>query len=161
MSLLVLERPFIPPARYAEFARRFREAVAGAANQEETANRIGLSQQTVSAVMNGRRPSRNFVERFIEAYGQEGHREEWLTLADYGKQPSVEDERLLIAEEAADRVMERSSGAEIYYRGLRALNQRLGRPVRVDLSGGSETLTVEVARQLLAELERLVERGEA
>jgi transcriptional regulator with XRE-family HTH domain len=96
-------RPMSEPSL--AFARRFKELTAGQL-QADVARRLGFTASYVSAIQRGQRPSREFVERVVEAYGVD--REEWLRLGQIRPQAEVqEDERLDIARRAAEEVYRR------------------------------------------------------
>jgi len=79
------------------FSRRFRELVAGEA-QGDVGRRLGYTGGRIGQILRGERPSREFIERLIQAYSLD--RDEWLALAGYGG-PAPVDERQAIAEAAA------------------------------------------------------------
>jgi transcriptional regulator with XRE-family HTH domain len=89
-------------ADHQDFGRRLKELVAGQ-NQIDVANRLGYTAPRVSQIMRGEKPSREFVERLIEAYTLP--REEWLAMAGFGPRGIDSDERQALAEAAAREVL--------------------------------------------------------
>lgn len=116
--------PLGPP----EFARRLKELVAGE-HQIDVARKLNYTSARVSQMMRGERPSREFVERLIEAYGL--NREEWLALADLPRkakdpityEPDLESVRIRAAEgpEGWNRLT--SQEQEAFRRAIRTLTE--------------------------------------
>jgi transcriptional regulator with XRE-family HTH domain len=157
--------------RRPEFGRRFR-ALTADETQEQVAERLGISQPSVSRMARDLPPTPRVLERLVREYGLDGA--EWQALAGYGEE--TEEERTArIAGRAAEEALRRAgllsaavppppplSGADRLVQGLRELNRKHGRPVPVDLSGGTEGndgLTVARAEALLQDLERQLEEG--
>jgi transcriptional regulator with XRE-family HTH domain len=149
--------------RRPEFGRRFR-ALMGEETQEEVARRLGCSQPTVSRMARDVPPGPRLLERLVEKYGLD--RAEWEALAGYAP-PESEEERLArVALQAAEAVLRQAAlaqnGAVRLVEGLRELSRKYGRPVPVDLSGGTESgrgLTAEEAEAILEDLERQLQAG--
>jgi transcriptional regulator with XRE-family HTH domain len=97
----------IPPETLA-FARKLKELTAGE-TQTDIGRRLGFAGSYISQIQRGQRPSRNFVERLVEAYGVD--REEWLRAAGFRPVPEEqEDERMEIARRAAAEILRQTQG---------------------------------------------------
>jgi transcriptional regulator with XRE-family HTH domain len=155
------------------FTRRFKAFLAEQPHQVEVANRLRYSPARVNQIARGERPSREFVERFIDAYDLD--REEWLGLAGYGPRPSAEDEQRDLIRRTAEEVLRRTglirdegesynapTGAQILARGLADLAREYGKEagvIPVALFGGTENLTPDEARQRLVTIRQLLDEG--
>lgn len=117
-----------------ELGRRVKGLMAGLDYREE-GERMGLHFTTLYDLAKGRRKSRETMLKFARHFNQDEN--EWLVLA--GHPP----------------MQIRESGADIFVRGLARLCAEFG-PVQVHLNQGTEALTPDDARKLLADLERKV-----
>lgn len=78
MQCLTLRPSAMPD--HLTFGRKLKELLAGETGIE-VARKLGYTGGRVSQIMRGERPSREFVERLIEAYALD--REEWLAAAGF------------------------------------------------------------------------------
>lgn len=142
------------------FGRRLMELTAGE-SQEEIGRKLGYTGSRIGQVQRGQRPSREFIERLVEAYTID--RKEWLELAGYrlgAPGASVDETMVRSVEEAMRRMgLAGKSGAEAFVEGLSLLQQELDRPLllRPKLKPG---ITVEEAEGLLADIRLAAEEGE-
>jgi transcriptional regulator with XRE-family HTH domain len=157
----VLERP-VPEGM--TFARRFKELTAGE-TQQQVARRLGYTTGRIGQVQRGEKPSREFVERLVEAYALD--RGEWLDLAGLNRHgPEPENEResriaRLAAELAVEEAVRRLLGdprmetlEQEFLRRVMELQERYGVTPRLFLDGGPGGLTRERLESSLAVIER-------
>lgn len=177
--LAVAPKHAMPELPSRSFQRRLQEFVAER-DAKDVAQRTRYTVGRIYQLCRGEKPSREFVERLVEAYGLP--REEWLTLAGIGLQSSPDPEEALLAR-AAQRGAEEAlrqagfvpgsftermtigpqpepepNGKEIWFDGLISLKQRYGRPIPVDMELGDNP-TPEEARRHLADLEKQAKDG--
>ncbi len=150
--------------RKPEFGRRFRELISGM-TQETVADRLGISQASVSRMARDYPPGPKLLSRIIREFGVD--EAEWRALSGYEEPESEEDRLTVIATRAMEEVLRRAgldgpSGAQRLVEGLQALNRKYGRAIPLDLTQGleeSERLTPERAEAILRDLEEQLRAG--
>lgn len=154
-----------PVPGHTPFTRRLRELIAQENSQGDVARRMGYTGPRISQVARGERPSREFVERLIQAYDLD--REEWLALAGYGETET--DPTAALIQRAADAAVERmvkqmkeeaqepETPQQWLLRGISGLEKELGQTISVDFhQEGYRNLTWEGAAKLLADLREVL-----
>lgn len=150
--------------RKSEFGRRFRELTAGM-TQETVADRLGISQASVSRMARDYPPGPKLLTRLVREFDLD--EAEWQNLAGYMEPESEEDRLTVIATRAMEEVLRRvgldqPSGAQRLVEGLQALNRKYGRAIPLDLTQGleeSDRLTLDRAEAILKDLEEQLRAG--
>jgi hypothetical protein len=146
-----------------DFSRRFKELTAGE-SYGEIGRKLDYTAPRIGQVARGERPSREFVERLVEAYGLD--REEWLALAGLGQREPREDERAatarLAAEEAVRRLLEEVrllTPSDRVLDWLKSIQERYGRTVEIHFTGGASALSHDQVDALIAYHEERIRKA--
>jgi hypothetical protein len=145
-----------------DFSRRFKELTAGE-SYGEIGRKLDYTAPRIGQVARGERPSREFVERLVEAYGLD--REEWLALAGLGLREPKEDERTFVANLAATAAVRQLleeirvlTPSDRLLDWLRSIQTLYGRQVEIHFAGGASGLTHEQVDNLIAYHEARIAR---